>query len=281
MSKKQQILDNAIQLFAQNGIEATSIQHITQSTGISKGAFYLSFASKEELIMEIIDTFMKQFVADIDRVVNSHLPAPTKLHQYFLKHLQLLETHADFAKMYAQEQMYSINEEILEKLMYYDTLIDESLLNLLEELNPKQTKSQHYDLLVSVKGFVRIYSQLVLFHPYPHDILQVAEALVEKTTILAKHSTKWYLTEEMVRIPLFTKHSPSGLEGIHATIQELRNEQHPSLIEESLEVLEEEIDRALPRQAVLKGLYRHFMDYAPTKWLAYLLNTMSYQKDAE
>lgn len=281
MSKKQQILESAIQLFAQNGIEATSIQHITKSTGISKGAFYLSFASKEELIKEIIDTFMKQFVADIDRVVNSQLPASTKLHQYFLEHLQLLETHADFAKMYAQEQMYTINEEILEKLMYYDTLIDESLLNLLEELNPEQTKSQHYDLLVSVKGFVRIYSQLVLFHPYPHDIRKVAEALVEKTTILATHSTKWYLTEEMVRIPLFTKESPSGLEAIHATIQELKKEQHPSLIEESFEVLEEEIERALPRQAVLKGLYRHFMDYAPTKWLAYLLNTMSYKKDAQ
>ncbi|MDS8854874.1 TetR/AcrR family transcriptional regulator, partial [Streptococcus pneumoniae] len=71
MSKKQQILESALQLFAENGIEATSVQHITQEAGISKGAFYLSFPSKESLIKEIIDSFMKGFVADIDRVVNS------------------------------------------------------------------------------------------------------------------------------------------------------------------------------------------------------------------
>ncbi|MFC4355474.1 TetR/AcrR family transcriptional regulator [Chryseomicrobium palamuruense] len=281
MSKKQQIVESAIQLFAQNGIEATSIQHITKVTGISKGAFYLSFSSKEELIMEIIDTFMKQFVADIDRVVNSDVTATTKLYQYFLEHLQLLETHADFAKMYAQEQMYSLNEEILEKLMVYDMLIDESLIKLFEELYPKETKSQHYDLLVSVKGFVRIYSQLVLFHPYPHDTQQIAEALVEKTTILALHTKKWYVTEEMVRIPLLNKTGETGIESIQATILDLKTEQHPPLIEESLEVLEEEMARSTPRQAVIKGLYSNFMEYSPTKWLSYLLNTMEPKKDAE
>ena len=49
MTKKQMIVDSAIELFAQKGIEATSVQQITAHCGISKGAFYLSFKSKDEL----------------------------------------------------------------------------------------------------------------------------------------------------------------------------------------------------------------------------------------
>src|SRR5690606_39884404 len=109
MSKKQQILEAALQLFAEKGIEATSVQHITQAAGISKGAFYLSFPSKETLIKAIIDSFMKNFVADIDRVVNSFKSPDEKLYLFFHAHLALLEKHADFAKIYAREPMHALN----------------------------------------------------------------------------------------------------------------------------------------------------------------------------
>lgn len=280
MSKKQQILETAIQLFAQQGIEATSIQHITKTTGISKGAFYLSFASKEDLIKEIIDTFMKQFVADIDRVVNTPLLADEKLQNYFSAHLNLLEKHADFAKMYAQEQMYSINEEVVEKLMYYDALIDQSLLSLFQELFPQQSEQQAIDLLVSIKGLIRIYSQLILFHPYPHDTTRIVEVLVEKTMLLGEHSKTFYLTMEMVKLPVTSESQLPTTRQIQMVIEELQKERHPELIEETFEVLREELQREQPRQAVLQGLYGHLIAYTPTKWLSYLVKQIDTKKDA-
>lgn len=69
MSKKQLIMESALELFAKQGFEATSVQQITEHSGISKGAFYLSFKSKDELIMALIDQFMEQFISDIDRIV--------------------------------------------------------------------------------------------------------------------------------------------------------------------------------------------------------------------
>ena len=65
MLKKQLIMDKALELFAEQGFEATSVQQITERCGISKGAFYLSFKSKEELILALIDDFMRRFVAGI------------------------------------------------------------------------------------------------------------------------------------------------------------------------------------------------------------------------
>lgn len=39
MVKKQLIMDKALELFAKQGFEATSVQQITDHCGISKGAF--------------------------------------------------------------------------------------------------------------------------------------------------------------------------------------------------------------------------------------------------
>lgn len=282
MSKKQQILESALQLFAENGIEATSVQHITQEAGISKGAFYLSFPSKESLIKEIIDSFMKGFVADIDRVVNSSKKPDEKLRLYFLAHLALLEKHADFAKIYAQEPMHALNEEILEKLIHYDTWIDRSLLSLLDELYGEQLQGRRYDLLISIKGFVRIYSQLVLFHPYPHDIEKIAELLVEKTNVLAAYSHTAYLTEEMVELPMPGPEEVTTEEKLLSVIAELLEDgQHPPLMAESFSLLAEELQSEMPRRAILRGLQANIYDYAPAKWLSYLLKKYEQKKSPD
>lgn len=282
MSKKQQILDAALQLFAEKGIEATSIQHITQEAGISKGAFYLSFPSKESLIKEIIDSFMKEIVTEIDRIVNGMELPDEKLRLYFHAQLALLEKHADFAKIYAQEPMHALNEEIMEKLIHYDAWIDRSLLSLLDELYGEQLRGRRYDLLISIKGFVRIYSQLVLFHPYPHDIEKIAELLVEKTNVLAIHSTAAYLTEEMVELPMPGPEEVTTAEKLLSVIEELlEDERHPPLIAESIALLAEELKTETPRRAILQGLQANLYDYAPAKWLSYLLKKYEQKKSPD
>ena len=40
-----------MKLFATKGVNATSVQEIVTACGISKGAFYLYFKSKEELLL--------------------------------------------------------------------------------------------------------------------------------------------------------------------------------------------------------------------------------------
>ena len=71
MIKKQLIMEKALELFAEKGFESTSVQQITDHCGISKGAFYLSFKSKDELILALIDYFMMQFTSDIDYMVRN------------------------------------------------------------------------------------------------------------------------------------------------------------------------------------------------------------------
>lgn len=54
---RTQLLNRGRELLAQYGIRKTNIEDLTRAVGISKGAFYVFFASKEELFMEILEQY--------------------------------------------------------------------------------------------------------------------------------------------------------------------------------------------------------------------------------
>ena len=61
-SMRDLILKKSIGLFLKTSFKATSIQHITDALGITKGAFYWHFRSKDELLLTIIDKYESEFL---------------------------------------------------------------------------------------------------------------------------------------------------------------------------------------------------------------------------
>ena len=66
---RNKLIQKGQDLFAVHGIKRTNIEELTQAVGISKGAFYLFFNSKEELFFAIIE----QFEADFRKEVMANL----------------------------------------------------------------------------------------------------------------------------------------------------------------------------------------------------------------
>ena len=59
---KEHILRTAFCLFLQKSFKEVTMKEIVERTGLSKGAFYHYFASKERLFTEVMDTFIFQGV---------------------------------------------------------------------------------------------------------------------------------------------------------------------------------------------------------------------------
>ena len=57
--KRKKIVDKAWELFAKNGYEETKVEDITKELGVSKGSFYTYFATKDELLYEILGKIKK------------------------------------------------------------------------------------------------------------------------------------------------------------------------------------------------------------------------------
>lgn len=58
---RAQLLEKGKQLIEKHGIRKTSIDDIVEAVGISKGAFYFFFESKEELLLAILEQLEQHF----------------------------------------------------------------------------------------------------------------------------------------------------------------------------------------------------------------------------
>lgn len=59
------LLEKGQALFSAYGLRRTNVEDLTRAVGISKGAFYLFYASKEELFFELVKQFEQEFRAEL------------------------------------------------------------------------------------------------------------------------------------------------------------------------------------------------------------------------
>ncbi|MFE4523872.1 TetR family transcriptional regulator [Cytobacillus firmus] len=272
MSKKQLIMESALELFAKQGFEATSVQQITVHSGISKGAFYLSFKSKDELIMALIDQFMEQFISDIDRIVKDpNNTGGELLRKFFYTTFHSFQKHSDFAKIFIKEQAHTFNEELLSKGRHFDQLIDDITLSMIDQLYGEAVQHTKYDLIYCIKGFMHVYSHLFLFFNVPLDLDILCQSLAEKTDLLAKHSEIPFITDELYDTFRKAGHEEMTdgqmIEIMTQKIEELED----SIEKESLILLKKDVQERSLNPAIIQGLIANIRNSPQNRWIASLL----------
>jgi AcrR family transcriptional regulator len=270
MIKKQLIMEKSLELFAEQGFNATSIQQITEHCGISKGAFYLSFKSKDELISALIDHFMKEIVSDIDQVVRKG-DKKNLLYEFYFLTFNSFNQRSDFAKIFIKEQTHFLNDEFIAKMHYYNQLMEKSILTMIERLYEENVKDTKYDLVYCILGFMKTYSELFFFNNLPMDLEMLCRSLVEKTNLLANHTTVPFLTGNMVQLIKKPQREEMSTDEIIHVLEQNINGMDASVEKESLELLKEELINPSMGRAVIKGLLENIKHHPHCKWTSYVL----------
>ena len=270
MGKKQLIMEKALELFAQQGFELTSVQQITEHSGISKGAFYLSFKSKDELILALIDQFMSQMISDIDYQVTNPQNDQITLYEFYYTMFQSSQKHSNFAKILMKEQSQSFNKELVIKFRYYDRLLEKTILTMMERLFGEKIENTKHDLVYCIKGFISIYSELILFNDVPVNLDQLAQSLVEKTNLLASQITIPFVTEEIFQLKRLT-HEKVTIDQLLEILDQNLNEAEEPLEKESLNLLKQHLVEPSLSPALVEGLLKNIHGYPNCKWVAFLL----------
>ena len=120
--KRKKIIDKAWELFAKNGYEETKVEDITKDLGISKGSFYTYFATKEELLYEILGKIKKEVIENLE---NINVDQTSE---------KVLEDYVKAKMNHAVKILNNMKLRVVEKY-----LIDPKLRILFQELQEKST----------------------------------------------------------------------------------------------------------------------------------------------
>jgi AcrR family transcriptional regulator len=112
--RKAQIMEAALELFANKGFHSTSVADISKMAGISKGLLYNYFESKEALIKELImhgfDELMSVFDPNSDGILTGE-----EMKYLTIELLEVIKGDIQFWKLYfailTQPPIYSLIEE--------------------------------------------------------------------------------------------------------------------------------------------------------------------------
>jgi AcrR family transcriptional regulator len=87
---RQQIIDTAAQLFASKGFHGTSMSDLASATGLTKGAFYHHFESKDALFFAVVQSVREKWQDAVGQQVAQAENALDQLAILLNSHAQLL-----------------------------------------------------------------------------------------------------------------------------------------------------------------------------------------------
>lgn len=175
---KSRILDQAARLFRENGYAAISLRAIAEAAGMKAGSVYYHFKSKEEIVLEVLDTGIRRVHSAVDRAwieLPTNSAADTLISTCVTAHLDTLLTHSDYTsanvRIYGQVPE-NIRLQALSARRDYEQLWDK----ILQQANQSGKFRQNFDLkLFRLLLIGSLNATLEWFDPDQGDITKLSE----------------------------------------------------------------------------------------------------------
>ena len=130
-TRRDELLELAAAMFAERGLRATTVRDIADSAGILSGSLYHHFSSKEEMVDEVLRTFLTWLFDRYQHIVDTEPNPLARLKGLYMASFDAIEhRHAevviyqDEAKRLSSQPRFSYVEELNQRhrAMWVDVL---------------------------------------------------------------------------------------------------------------------------------------------------------------
>jgi AcrR family transcriptional regulator len=180
INNRDKIIETAIKLIGERGVEGTSLADIAKDVGISKGTLYYYYSSKNDLIFDITKDHMDKITANIFSLIESK-KGETSLHdtlKLLIETLLKSETRTRL-HLYLIQEVLSGNENLKER--FVETY--RQWFQMIQEGYSLLT-SQQRDLTVQARILVAIIDGLIIQGSIGAGAIPVDEIIREMTRVL-------------------------------------------------------------------------------------------------
>lgn len=159
--KRRNIALSCQTLLLENGIENLTVAQIAKTAGVGKGTIYEYFSNKEDIVFEIISTFIVIHEERLEEICSERMPLKQKLFHFFnllfeseesRRHLVLYKEFLAISLLQGSEEMLHFSEVCRQR---FQQILDRMLSIAVEsgEIPPSHTLDSHA-LLLFATGLV-------------------------------------------------------------------------------------------------------------------------------
>jgi AcrR family transcriptional regulator len=131
---RESLLHSAAAVAAQRGIEGASLDAVAQAAGLTKGAVYANFDSKEELFLTMLDAHFDERLAEIDRILSTDADPDEQARQAAEGMMRVLAEDPERHRLFFEFALHAArNEGFREQLVARYRALRKRLAELLAE----------------------------------------------------------------------------------------------------------------------------------------------------
>ena len=141
--RRRQIIAAALELVSENGVRGATLNRIAGRVGITTPALYGHFASRKEILLEVMDTVFEE----VRELHNSakHPDAVERLREIGIGHTRLVSSEDGFVRAFFEFIAAPPDEELRESMGEKELLLIQDLADIAKEGQLKGTIRQDLD----------------------------------------------------------------------------------------------------------------------------------------
>ncbi|SER36221.1 transcriptional regulator, TetR family [Gracilibacillus ureilyticus] len=237
MHKKTEITKAALELFAEQGFNETSVQEIADAVQISKGSFYKYFSSKLALMLDLIEKYHYKIIERMNEFDWSRKTSKHSLAIYIELEINAWIEHQSFFHVLFKEFPPKTNLEITERIEKLHQTTVNNHREIFSHIYGDKLENYVSDLVLLLEGMMReSIFQLII-----HKQTDIPSASIAKWISHHLHSVIQHIDEEEPLIQYRKQESiPELLQDIKELIKRIGNSSEKTKYNETISLIESE-----------------------------------------
>jgi AcrR family transcriptional regulator len=131
---RERLMDSAATVAARRGIERASLDEVAGLAGVTKGAIYANFASKEDLFLAMLDAHFESRLEEIDAILSTEADPDEQAREAAQGLMRVLAAQPEWHRLFFEFAAHATrNEDFREQLVERYRALRARLAELLAE----------------------------------------------------------------------------------------------------------------------------------------------------
>jgi AcrR family transcriptional regulator len=133
-ARRQQIMETARRVFAEQGFHATRMSDIAQAIGVSQGTLYHYFCSKDDLFLALLDIWNERITEIVSQLPNAQVSSTDKFWMINQIAVAFFETSEDLLPVLVEFWAYALRHpDAAASFRRFFQTMQRSLIDILDE----------------------------------------------------------------------------------------------------------------------------------------------------
>ena len=131
-ARQKEIVEVAIRLIHEGGIQHVTMKNLAHALGISEPAIYRHFQNKMDILLSMLEQFKQRSATHLQRARSLNESGMKQLETIFLEHSGQFSTHPHMSAVVFSEEAFQDNSQLSEKIFSVMTLAHDTIVEIID-----------------------------------------------------------------------------------------------------------------------------------------------------